>query len=340
MKHTLSMTFAAALVTAQAAAADVRLAANCHASPTSIHCAEILAGWADDVERVTEGRVTVNILAKSIAPPAEQLVSIRNGVFDVATQFNAFIAEEAVGPAISLLPFAGSVDARANAVALWRTYEQFLSGQDEFDGAHLLGFYASPGADFYSLTDTPILSLEDIRTRRMWGLPGVTSGVLKDAGSAAVSGPAAQMTEIIQRGVVDGFVGIAASDAFDHGVADYARSVTRTTRKIFAPTFSILIGDAAWDQIDPADQEMIMSVSGEALAERAGAIWNEDEAEALAKIEGMMDIHRASPEFEAELETLAAPYIGAWIKAATAKGFDAAAALEFYTRTMQELAAE
>lgn len=328
---------AALLMVAQSAAAEVRLMANCFAPPTAIHCAQIMKGWADEVERVTEGRVQVNIMAKSMAPPPDQLISLRNGVFDVAAQFNGFIAAEVVGPAVSLQPFTGSLDARANAVALWRTYEKFFTGQDEYEGVHLLGFYASPGADFYSMTDAPIQSQEDLRTRRMWGLPGVTSGILKDAGSATVSGPASQMSEIIQRGVVDGFVGIPASDLFDLGIATYAKSVTRTSAKIFAPTFSFMISDAAWAKIPTADQELIASVSGEAFADRAGAAWAASEIDAIEKLESMIGTADASPEFEAELDALAKPHTEAWIAAATAKGFDAAAALEFYKATVKEL---
>lgn len=332
---------AAALLASAAAAgaADVRLTANCHAAPTHVLCARILPAWIEAVDQATAGRVEIRLLAKSMAPPPDQLSSVRSGVFDIATQFNGFIAEEATGPAVSLLPFTGSVDARANSVALWRTYERFFAAQDEYEGVHLLTLIAAAGADFYSMTETPILSMADL-TRKMWGLPGVTAGILKDVGSAVVSGPAVQMTELIQRGVVDGFVGIPAADVFDLSLGGHARSVTRTTRKIFVPTFSLIIGDAAWGQIGPADQAAIMAVSGETLAEAAGSVWGATEAEALARIEATMAVHAAPAEFEAALEAAGAPYVARWLEAAGARGIDAAAALEFYKATVAELAAD
>ena len=50
----------------------------------------------------------------------------------------------------------------------------------------------------------------------------------KQNGGAVISGPAAQMTETIQRGVVDGFVGIPASTAVAFNAMPHAKSVTRT----------------------------------------------------------------------------------------------------------------
>lgn len=341
MKSTLfaSTALAAAFSVAAPALAEVRLTANCHAAATHVMCDKILPAWIDAVKTATEGRVKINKLAKSMAPPPDQMISVRNGVFDVAIQFNGFIADEIVGPAVSLQPFTGTVDARANSVALWRTYERFFAGQDEYDGVHLLGFWASPGADFYAMTDVPITSMADL-TRKMWGLPGVTSGILKDVGSAAVSGPAQQMTEIIQRGVVDGFVGIAASDVLAFNVIGYAKSVTRTTRKIYAPTFSLVIGDEAWAGIDAADQAAITAISGEALARMAGDLWNAEERAAVEKIDVAMQVVAATPEFEVALDAAAAPYIEKWKAAAEAKGFDAVAALAFYMATVTELTAE
>ncbi len=329
---------AATTLAAGAADAQVRLTANCHAAASHVMCAKIMPAWIEAVDKATEGRVKITRLAKSMAPAPDQLVSVRSGVFDVAIQFNGFIAEDIVGPAVALQPFTGTVDARANSVALWRTYEKFLAGADEYEGVHLLGLWSSPGADFYSMTDTPIDTMAGL-SRKMWGLPGVTSGILKDAGSAAVSGPAQQMTEIIQRGVVDGFVGIAASDVISFNVVSYARSVTRTTRKIYAPNFSFIIGDAAWAQIDPADQAAITAVSGEALAEMAGEIWKGEEDAALAVIDSTMQVVTASAEFESALDLAAAPYIEQWKAAAAAKGIDADEALAFYMTTVAELTA-
>lgn len=325
-----------ALGAAGSAEAQTRIVANCFFPPQHFNCKTVLKGWGDRVEEVTEGRVRVNVPAKSMAPPPEQLASVQGGVFDAAFQFNGFIADQNVGVGVSLQPFVNGNDAAANAMAFWKTWQQFIADKDPIAGVRVLGVMASPGADFYATTDQPIASLADVAARKMWALPGVTAGIMKDIGSAAVSGPAVQMTEIIQRGVVDGFVGIPDSDAVAFNVMPYAKSKTQTTAKIFAPTFTFFISEAKWAEIDPADQEKILSVSGDAFVEMAGKTWAEAEANAEVELAKTASITDATEAFEAELAEAAKPYQDRWIEAATAKGIDAQAALDFYKATVAE----
>ena len=340
LKRTMSLAAACLLALGAPAQAQTRIVANCFFPPQHFVCAEVLAGWAEDVARVTEGRVRVTTPARSMAPPPEQLASVRGGVFDAGFQFNGFIADEIVGPAVSLQPFTATGDARANSVALWRTYETYLADADEFSGVQLLGLFVAPGVDLYAMQEPPITSLEDLQRRRMWAAPGVTARILRDIGSPVVSGPAVQMTELIQRGVVDGYVGIPASDAVAFNVLPYARSATRTQAKISAPSFSFFVSQAVWERIVESDRAAILSVSGEAFAERAGLAWAGAESRALISMSEALSVPviDASEEFEAALRAAAEPFAEEWIAAANARGIDAAAALEFYRSTAQSLA--
>lgn len=236
-------------------------------------------------------------------------------------------------------PFVNGNDARANSLAFWRTYDQFIADKDPIAGVKVLGVMTAPGADFFSLTGTPIASLEDVRNRKMWALPGVTADIVKETGSAAVSGPAVQMTEIIQRGVVDGFVGIPDADAQAYNLIPYVKSVTQTNAKIFAPNFMFFMSEAKWAEIDPADQEAIMTVSGEAFAELAGKAWAAAETAAEEELAGSTQVAPAPETFEAELHKIAEPHQAQWVEAAAAKGIDGQAALDFYRKTVSELSA-
>lgn len=328
---------ALAAFSAGTANATTRVLLNCFFPPQHFICQEVLGGWARDVTAATEGRVRVAILPQSMAPPPEQLLSARAGVFDAAIQMNGFIANEVVGTQIALLPFTSVSDARATSVALWNTYEAHLAEAGEYRGVELLGLFVAPGADFYSLTATPILSLADMVARKMWAAPGPAAEILKDAGSPVVSSPAVQMTELIQRGVVDGFVGVPASDAAAFNVLPSARSVTRTEYKIYAPAFSLFMNAATWASIDPEDQAAIRALSGEAFAERAGSIWTRIETETLGRIGDAVTVHDASPEFEAELAQAAQVWIDRWLADAAAAGIDGQAALDFYRAEIARL---
>lgn len=75
-------------VTATGAQAKTRLLVNCFWPSSHFACSTVLPNWIDEVERVTEGRVTGIIPPKSVAPPPEQLAAIERGIADVAVMFN------------------------------------------------------------------------------------------------------------------------------------------------------------------------------------------------------------------------------------------------------------
>ena len=306
------------------------LLVNCLWPAQHFFCADVLAPWAEDVAEATEGRVTVNVPPRSLAPPPKQIESIRGGLFDAGFTFNGFLADEITGPLVAMMPFTGTGDGRASSIALWRTYETHLSGIDEYDGLHLLSAFVAPGGDFYSLNDTPIETLADATTRKMWALPGVTSAILSAGGGSVVSGPAIQMAEVIQSGVVDGFVGIPPWDAEKFNALQHARSITVTQRKIFTPAFSFVISDAAWDGISTTDQAAIMTLSGAAFAETVGTIWTGLNDTKMQTLDAQMQVIPASAPFEAELLAASDGPVTGWLTRMEAIGLDGEEVLEFY----------
>lgn len=336
MKTLLSLSAAILVVLATSASANTRILLNCFTPPKHVWC-EALNDWKTRVEEVTEGRVRIVIPAKSMAPPPEQLNSVRSGLFDAAFIFHGFAAQELAGGLVSMNPFTGSDSSEVNSVALWKTYQEFFGDRDEYEGVHLLGLLVNPGAHFYSMTDEPITSFEDATGRKMWALPGATAGMLKENGGSIVSGPAAQMTEIIQRGVVDGFVGIPPETAVAFNVMPYAKSVTLTPRAVFTATFSFFISDAKWAEISIEDQELIMSVSGEEFARRAGSIFDARNMLGQEVERDTLEVLTASDAFYAELQAAAEPFAEKWVGRVTGMGIDGAAMLSRYEQFVEEL---
>ena len=322
---------------AATASAETRLLFNCFWPPQHFMCREILGSWKESVEQVTEGRVVIDLPAQSLAPPPKQMNSVRSGIFDGSIQANIFIANEVTGAEVTFVPFASSLNAEVNSIALWRTYQKFFADVGEYEGVHLLGLFSTPGVDLYSLSSEPINSLDAAISRKLWALPGNVADLMKTAGAPVVAGPAVQMTEIIQRGVVDGYVGIGAADSIALNTAPYVSSVTRTERKINAGSFSFFVNERSWNEIPPEDQQAIMSVSGETFARLAGGVWAKYENAAWEKFGGAIEIVDASPAFEAELADIATPFVAAWVQEANARGVDGQAALDFYRHQIETL---
>lgn len=336
MKLLLGLSAAALITMATAATANTRILLNCFTPPKHVWC-EALNDWKLRVEEITEGRVRIVIPAKSMAPPPEQLNSVRSGLFDAGFIFHGFAAQELAGGLVSMNPFTGSDSSEINSVALWKTYSEFFGDRDEYEGIELLGLLVNPGAHFYSMTDAPIASLGDATRRKMWALPGATSALLKENGGSVVSGPAAQMTEIIQRGVVDGFVGVPPETAVAFNVMPYAKSVTRTPRAVFTATFSFFISDEKWAEISDEDRGLILSVSGEEFARRAGSIFDARNAQGVVVEQESLEVLQASEEFYAELLKAAEPLSAQWVGRVTGMGVDGAAMLARYEELVDQM---
>lgn len=79
MTKRLMLASLALAVSATGAQAKTRLLVNCFWPSSHFACAEVLPNWIEEIERVTEGRVTGIIPPKSVSPPPEQLAAIERG---------------------------------------------------------------------------------------------------------------------------------------------------------------------------------------------------------------------------------------------------------------------
>lgn len=306
------------------------------ASPTYTR---VLGPWFEDIEKATQGRVKMNRPPQSLAPPPEQLNMVVSGVADGAFQFNAFLQKSHPLLQIGFLP-GTMISAKANAVALWRTYQKYFADKNPFNDVVLLGFFATPPGHIYNMEKKPIQSLAELKGKKSWSLPGMTAQAMGRTGVSVVPGPAVRMHEIVSKGVVDMFCCVEFGDLNAFKVLQYLGAVTEVDGAVFAGTFSVFISTAKWKQISPEDQAAIVKLSGEALARRSAFI---DEQNAAVKKKYLADggiVAPATATFNAELKKAWEPLIEEWIAGAKALGVDGREALNFYLAEAKKAAQE
>jgi TRAP-type C4-dicarboxylate transport system substrate-binding protein len=339
MKKSVFAALCLAMAGITPAAAQTTILFSKFAPPPSPTNTQVINPWLKEIERVTEGRVKIVTPPQSLAPPPEQVNMVRNGVADGAFQFNAFLQKSHPLLQIGFLP--GTMHSgKADAVALWRTYEKFFAPKHPFNEVKLLGFFASPPGHIYSMTKKPIQSLADLKGKKVWSLPGLTAQAMGATGASVVPGPAVRMYEIISKGVVDAFCCIEYGDLQAFRVLQYLGAVTTVDGAVFSPKFSVFISNAKWKQISPKDQAAIMAISGEALARRSAGIDAQNAAVMKKYLADGGIIVPATPAFNAELKKAWAPMYEKWIKNANAMGVDGQAALDFYLAEAKKVAAE
>lgn len=285
----------------------------------------ILKPWTDDITKATGGRVKFEIPGSSLAAPQQQLDGVVKGIFDMAYQFHGLMP----GARLSQLPQLPGVNttARGSSIALWRTYEKFFKGANEYKDVHLVAMWVGLPGPIFSMKG-PLDEPAQFKGLKIYGLPGPAAKVLEGAGAGVVAAPAVRSHEIISGGTVDAFAGYSVMDANAFKTLQYAKHVIDLPGGLTSPSFAIFMNRKKWESLSAQDRETMTRMGGESFAART-VVYDEIETKLRAEAAGI-SIKAAGPALTAEMERLSKPLIDAWIADAKAAGVDGAAALAFY----------
>lgn len=328
----------AATAVSSSAGAETRILFNHFPPPKFITMTGIVKPWVDALnEDLKPERVTFKIPAKNLAAPPRQLDIVSQGIADGAFIFTAFLSNSVPYLRFSIMPQM-AISAEADGIALWRTHQKYFSVKEPFKTVQLIGFFAGPGGEIFSMQDQPIRTIDDLKKAKLWSLPFALAQTLKRLGVAVVPGPAARIYPIVSKRTVDGYVGLGVSDAIGFKVLKFAKSVTHVDGFVFNPTFAVFLNKKKWDGLPQSARDKIAKLSGEALASRART-WDELDQKALAQYKASgKPYHQADSSLNAAIKRISAAMLDDWSKQMSGLGVDGKAALAFYRQTQKEVA--
>mgnify|MGYP001183730422 CR=1 FL=1 len=231
-------------------------------------------------------------------------------------------------------------DAKAQSVALWRTFETYLATNEAYAGGHLLGVGMFGGGQMHHGKDT-ITSPEQVKGQKFRMGGPIQEQLLTSLGAVPVAAPATKAYEMLDSGVIDGSLHTMES------VVNFRLDESLTHHTIFPngfydTTFFVAMNGAKWDGLDQADKDAISSISGEALATAWGEQFNIQNDSATEKLTAAgHDIVEASPELIASVDAIYDTMVSNWIEVAKADGVeDPAGMLAYFQSTYSELAGQ
>jgi TRAP-type C4-dicarboxylate transport system substrate-binding protein len=258
-------------VAASGAEAETVLRLSNWVPPSHLVTTGILGPWSEDVARVTEGRVRVELLKAPLGKPPAHFDIARDGLADVAIGVHGYTPGRFVLTQVAELPFL-SDSAEALSVAFWRVYDRYLARAGEHKGVHLLALWThGPGHIFNARRE--IDALDDLAGLKFRVGGGLVSRISESLGTVAVQAPATKAYELLANGVADGIYFPTESVAF-FNLVELMRYATLVPGGLYNASFFLVANEDSWRAIDPADRAAIMAVSGEALARRAGRAWD------------------------------------------------------------------
>jgi len=322
----LSGTLALSILTGSALA-ETKLVLSSWLPPRHPIVANAIKPWAKKVSEVTEGRVTVRVLAKSLgSPPAHYDMAV-DGVADVTYGLHSFTKDDRFTRSrIGQFSFIGD-DAAVASKAFWNVYTGTLDAQSEHNGVKLLGLFVhGPG-----ILHNKVRKIEkpaDLKGLKIRTPGGYIADLMKDQGATTLFMSSGEVFEKLSRGVIDGVTfTYEALTAFK--LTKHLKYSMRIPGGIYNTTWFLVANKKKWDGISKKDQAAIEAISGEAFAELIGKAWNDADTKAIKKITAAgIEIHDASPEMVSAIKSSADKLEAAWIKTLAKSGADGAAALK------------
>lgn len=242
---------------------------------------EILEPWIEDVKNATEGRVVINILPTAVGAPAQHWELARRGVADITWGNFTYEPERFKHIWFSELPLMGD-QGEANSIALWRTYEQFLAGNDVFRGVVLLGTGTFGGGHFHHPSAT-IDTLDALRGQKIRMGGPIQRRLLETLGAVPVAGPGTRAYELLEGGAIDASLHSIES-VVNFRLEDKLIHHTIVPASLYDATFFIAMNERKWQRLSEADREAIMRVSGEKLSGNWGRAFDRQSAAAEEKM--------------------------------------------------------
>src|SRR3984893_18655990 len=296
----------------------------------------VLQGWANEVEKATNGRVRFQMLPKHPSAPPGTFDAVRDGLVDLSFVTASYTPARHILPLMAELPGAGET-ALINSIAYSRIYWKYFDKIGEYKGVKQLGVFThGPGQMF---TKRPVAGINDIQGLKIRTGGGIAEAVAKALGTSAFVKAAPESYELLPSSVAAGvFFPLESIISFKHDTV--LEQATLFPGGMYSSAFGFFMNEEKWNKLPKPDQEAIEKISGEHLARLAGASWDEADRKGMEALKKSgVKIVNASPAFVAEVQKRSAPIVDDWIKKASAKGVDAARILAEFREELKKVAA-
>jgi TRAP-type C4-dicarboxylate transport system substrate-binding protein len=256
----------------RARAATQELVLSSWLPPSHPVVVKALKPWARDIDKVTEGRVKIRILAKPLGSPPAHFDMAREGVADITYGLHSFTKDDRFkNSRIGQFSLLGN-DAAAISEAFWKVYTEDLGAEKEHAGTHLLGLF-NHGPGVIHNKERAINSADDLKGLKLRCPGGYISDLMTSFDAVTILTPPGEVYEKLSRGVIDG-VTFPMDPLNSYNLAGLLKYTTKIPGGIYNTTWFLVMNPGKWDAISKEDQAAITKLSGAAFAKRAGEAWN------------------------------------------------------------------
>lgn len=309
------------LGTTAVSAADVTIRYSRWLPPGYPPYDQVIEPWFAEIERVTEGRVVVEVLPKTVGSVVGQYDVVAEGLADMAYISLVYTPGRFVPMEFAELAGAPGKPEHMSK-AYYRTYENHIKGKmDIFPGVvALTAHVATPLQP--ATKGVKIEKPEDMRGLKMRTTASTLTAAYEILGVVPIHKSSAEVREMLASGTIDGQTTIINTVKNFNGVDVHDHLFVLTGGLANAGQI-IGINEDKWAEISPADQEAILAISGEKLADAFSRTHAEDDLKAIEIFkQNGYTITYSTPEVDAQFRELLAPITQDWFERAKAAGLE------------------
>lgn len=289
--------------------------------------------WAEDVERLTDGGVSVRFhYSESLVGASESVAATLDGRVDLAQAGSLYAASDLAMYTASELPFE-STNPESHLRAISRMYEENPTFRGDFDRQGVRLLFPLPIGNAVLGSTTPVRGLDDLNGRSIRS-GGLLSEVMVAGGVNPVSMTATDVYESMERGIISGYTSLGMSNLPTFGLADSTPHIVDPGIGAYASSI-VVVNEDLFEQMPDEYRTALLESSERAID------YGLEELDVLGTL-ACDQLRQAGAEFaslpEAELDVLREETGAAesWVARYEERDYDARSVLDDYRDILAE----
>jgi len=284
--------------------------------------------YFDDIEKVTEGRVKVEISAAPLGPAPRNFQLALQGIADITWGLHGFTPGTFPLSEMVELPF-NSTNAADNSVAYWQVFKEYFEPAGMHQGVHTLTVHTQPPGQVFN-SKHAITHDDDFNGLKIRSTNSAVSESLSLLGATPLGIPVTEMRDALHKGIVDG-VTLSDDALYSFKIDKLIKNGLEVPGGLYNASMFLVVNQNKWNTIAQADRDAISAISGEVLARRMGQVWQDEyDRSAIQLADDGIEKNMASGSLLDFIKTRLAQQEVHWLQVASDKSVDGQAALNLY----------
>lgn len=294
---------------------------------------QILIPLAEELKEKSDGRITLIIHAGgAVTSPVTIREDVAIGAIDMGWTLQGYTPGKYPLTDVVELPFMFDSTLQASYV-LWELYEQSPDFQDEYGDVKVLGLWMTDPGEF--ITKDPIIEPEDLSGKRIRFSGGAQESMIKKFGGTPVGMAMPEVYDALERGVIDG-VANGPSVIESYKLNEVVKHVTRGLNSFYSAQV-IFMNKDKWESLSPEDQELLSSLTGEAIYHKGSELYSASYEKGLEMaVESNVTINDIMPEQRENWKEKTASVVDEWLENANGKGLNGQEVLDLAQKLAKE----